>query len=69
MKKLFTIVAVFFVFSINTQAEEAALTVDPGTPEDEECTKSAWEYGTRQGDGDRKEEYFYTNWYYEVYCG
>ena len=68
MKKLFTIIAVFFVFSMNTKAEEAALTTEPGTPEDEECTKAAWEYGTRQGDGDRDREYFMTNWYYEVYC-
>ena len=68
MKKAFTIVAVFFVFSMNTKAEEAALTVDPGTPEDEECTTSAWEFGSRQGDGNDELEYFYTNWYYEVYC-
>lgn len=68
MKRIFTIVAVFCVFSLSTKAEGAALSVDPGTPEDEECTKAAWDYGTRQGNGDHNQEYFMTNWYYEVYC-
>lgn len=69
MKRVFTIVAVFFVFSMSIKAEEVALIPDPGTPEDEDCTKDAWEYGTRQGDGDENREYFFTNWYYETYCG
>lgn len=68
MKKVFTITAFFFAFSLSANAGAMYASPDPGTPSDEECTTSAWGYGSRQGDGNEKLEYFYTNWYYEVYC-
>lgn len=63
MKKLFlTLVLVFATGTImNANSNKNELLFG-------DCTQAAWDFGTRLGEGNEEDEYYFTNSYFEIMC-